>query len=151
MTTETAKTSKPSIAIVDQVREAFKKQNRLATGAGFVLGGFIPVASFILAHFEVRPDAPLYLQVPSLLVLAGLVYSAKTVFDWARLAFRHPAKALGFVVLTEGVMTFAHTPGLYYSALTLLVVINGVATGCNLALDSKEAAATKRASRKTSK
>ena len=136
--------------VVDQVREAFRRQNRLATGAGFILGGFVPVASFILAHYEVRPDAPLYSQVPTLLVLAGLVYSAKTVFDWARVAFRHPAKALGFVVLTEGVMTFSHTPALAYAALTLLVVINGVATGCNLALDSKESATAKRTARKTS-
>jgi VIT1/CCC1 family predicted Fe2+/Mn2+ transporter len=137
MTTATANVIK--LPIVDQVKTAMKPQNRLATGAGFVLGGFVPVASFVLAHTEVRAEQPLWAQMPALLVLAGLVYSAKTVFDWARIAFKHPAKALGFVVLTEGVMTFSHTAALSFAALFILITINGIATGCNLALDVKAA------------
>jgi hypothetical protein len=126
------------MGIVDQVKEAMRKQNRLATFAGVILGGFVPVASFTLAHFELRLDGSFISQIPTLFIIAaGLTYSAKTVFDWARVAFKHPAKALGFCVLVEGVMTFAHTTWLSAVALALLVTINGVATGCNLALDSK--------------
>lgn len=131
------------LSIVEQVREAGKRQNRMATAAGFILGGFVPSASFILAHYEVDPQSPLWLQMPALLVLAGLVYSAKTVFDWARVAFKNPAKAVGFVVLLEGVMTFSTTVALAYVALALLVAINGIATGCNLALDTKAAKAVR--------
>jgi len=127
------------LGIVDQVKEAAKKTNRIATVAGFVLGGFVPTASFTLAHFEVNASQPLWLQMPTLLVLAGLIYSAKTVFDWAKIAFKHPAKAVGFVTLLEGVMTFSHTHWLSAVALALLVGINGIATGCNLALDTKAA------------
>lgn len=135
----------PTLSIVEQVREAGKRQNRAATAAGFILGGFVPTASFILAHHEVDPMSPLWLQMPTLLVISGLVYSAKTVFDWARIAFKHPAKAVGFVVLLEGVMTFSQTVALAYVALALLV---GIATGCNLALDTKAAKAVRRSPRR---
>lgn len=127
----------PKLSIVEQVKAASQKQNRLAVVAGFILGGFVPSASFVLAHREIQPSEPLWFQMPTVLVIAGLIYSAKTVFDWASIAFRHPAKALGFVVLVEGVMTFSKTAALSYVALALLVCINGIATGCNLALDTK--------------
>lgn len=138
MTVETTK-----LSIVEQVKAAGQKQNRLAVAAGFILGGFVPSASFVLAHYEIKPTEPLWMQMPTVLVVAGLIYSAKTVFDWACIAFRQPLKALGFVVLVEGVMTFSKTAALSYVALALLVCINGIATGCNLALDTKANKATK--------
>jgi hypothetical protein len=72
-------------------------------------------------------------------VACGLAYSALTVFDWARVAFRHPVKALGFCGLLEGVMTFSGTQRLGITALTMLIVINGIATGCNLVADRRQA------------
>ena len=61
-----------------------------------------------------------------------------TVFNWAKIAFRHPLKALGFVVLLEGSMTFVHDGWIGLPSLALLVFINGLATGTNLVNDSRE-------------
>lgn len=127
-----------TMPIIRQVNIAVHKSNRLALIVGFVVGGFIPLATYVLAHYELMADAPLWQQFPALLVLGGLSFSAKTVFDWACAAFKHPAKALGFVLLLEGVMTFAHTPWLSIAALCFLVGINGTATGCTLVLDYRK-------------
>lgn len=120
-------------SVVEQVRTAMKPRNRLAAAMGFLLGGFVPLASFVLAHYEVDPGAAIWTQLPAALVLGGLTYSAKTVYDWGRLAFELPVKALGFVVLLEGVMVASSTPWLAFTALGYLIGINGVATGCTLA------------------
>jgi hypothetical protein len=39
------------------------------------------------------------------------------------------------VLLVEGVMVLAHTRWLALTALVYLIPINGLATGCNLAID----------------
>jgi hypothetical protein len=73
--------------------------------------------------------------VGTYLALGGLLFSARTVYAWGRLAFQASGKALGFVVLMEGVMTMSHTPWLSPAALAYLVAINGIATGCTLSLN----------------
>jgi len=122
-----------TLPIVMQVKKAFLKKNRLATLAGFILGGFVPVAGYTIAHTEVSVD-------PHLWVLVGgsLSYSAWTVIKWGILAFRNTFKSIGFTVLIEGTMTFAHTEWLSIAGLVLLILINGIATGTNLALDGKK-------------
>lgn len=122
------------LGVVGQVRHALHPRALLATITGFLLGGFVPLASFWLSHRELDHDRPVYLQVTAYIVAGGLLYSAKTVYAWGKLAFHTAAKALGFVVLLEGVMILSQTPWLTMMALAYLVVINGVATGCNLAL-----------------
>lgn len=130
------------LGIVDQVKQSMKPNNRIALVCGGILGGFVPIATYVLAHCEVDPTAPLYQQYTTLLVLGGLIYSAMTVFSWAKVAFKHPIKAIGFVCLLEGTMTFSHSgildiPLLSLAALTLLVAINAVAAGTLLVLDQK--------------
>jgi hypothetical protein len=120
------------LGVLEQVERSLKPGNRLATLMGAMLGGFIPLASYTIAHQE-APNKP----VLWVLVACGLAYSALTVFDWARVAFRHPIKALGFCGLLEGVMTFSSTQWLGIAALTMLIVINGIATGCNLVADRR--------------
>lgn len=129
--------------IVNQVKIGFQKQNRIAMIAGAIIGGFIPLATYVTAHCEVDPTAPLYFQLPSLMVIGGLIYSAMTVFSWAKVAFKNPVKAVGFVVLLEGTMTFSHSgvggvPILSLAALALLVSINAIAAGAMLVLDQKK-------------
>lgn len=119
--------------VVAQVTESLRPQNRLATALGFLLGGIVPLATYVVAHREIAPERPLYGQLAAFLVLGGLVYSARTVYDWGKLAFRLSMKALGFVVLIEGVMISSHTEWLSITALAYLIAINGVATGCTLA------------------
>lgn len=121
------------LGVVGQIKLALLPKARLATSMGFLLGGFVPLATFWLSHHELDAT-PIYAQLVSYIVLGGLVYSAKTVYAWGKLAFQAPVKALGFVVLLEGVMVLSHTGWLSLMALVYLVCINGIATGCNLAL-----------------
>jgi hypothetical protein len=100
---------------------------------GFALGGFIPVATYVVSHYE-NPGW----DVGALIVGGGLLFSARTVFLWSRMAFGGVIKALGFVVLLEGVMVTSETRWLALAALGYLVCINGVATACALALGKSE-------------
>jgi VIT1/CCC1 family predicted Fe2+/Mn2+ transporter len=125
------KATRKPIGVVAQVRAALAPKARLATALGFLLGGFVPLSTYFVVHYEVT-EAPLYTQTAVALAIGGLTFSAKTVFHWASLAFQGVAKALGFVVLAEGVMTFSHIQWLSVAALVYLIAINGVATGCNL-------------------
>lgn len=121
------------LGVVGQIRVALRQETLLATAVGFLLGGFVPLATFWLSHHELD-DRPVYAQLVTYIVVGGLVYSAKTVYAWGQLAFQVPAKALGFVVLLEGVLIFSHTQWLSFVALAYLVGINGIATGCTIAL-----------------
>jgi hypothetical protein len=118
--------------LVQQVRRAFARRSLLATLIGFLLGGFVPVAIYVVVHREGFDPTS---AVPSTgLVLGGLCYSAQTVFQWARLAFTGVVKSLGFCVLLEGVMVASKTHWLGLAALLYLVAINGIATGCTISL-----------------
>lgn len=129
------------MGVVDQVVLAFNARNRLATVLGFIAGGIVPVATYVEAHSDLNDSLPLYSQAASFMVLGGLVFSAKTVFTWAKRAFRDGWKAAGFVVLLEGVMITSHVPVLPLVLLAILVAINGIATGCILSLDRANASA----------
>jgi hypothetical protein len=122
--------------VVQSVRIALKPRNRLPTLIGFLLGGFVPLACFILAHHE---HAAWSAQGGRALGLVGggLVYSATTVYGWAKQAFVSAFKASGFVVLVEGVMITSTTAWLSIAALVYLVVINGVATGVTLSIGKR--------------
>lgn len=117
--------------LVQQVRRAFARRNRLATCIGFLLGGFVPLAIYVVSHQE---GAGLNLTAPTGLVLGGLLYSAQTVYQWAKLAFTNALKSVGFCVLLEGVMVTSKTHWLGLAALCMLIAINGVSTGCTISL-----------------
>jgi VIT1/CCC1 family predicted Fe2+/Mn2+ transporter len=125
--------------VVEQVRLALRPKARLATLLGTMLGGFVPLASYVVAHHEIDPADPLtsHSLVCLFLVLGGLAYSAKTVWQWGRIAFQNAFKALGFVVLLEGVMVTSHILWLSIAALVYLMAINGIATGCTLSLERR--------------
>lgn len=115
------------IGVIEQVKTAGKHPTAATVGA--LLGGFVPLATYVTAH-----AAPLGLTPATLLVLGGLLFSAKTVFQWGRAAFAgDPWKATGFVLLVEGVMIVAPQAWLGQAALGYLIAINAVATGCTLA------------------
>jgi hypothetical protein len=115
------------LSVINQIRRASMPGARLAAFVGFVIGGFVPVASWTLIHFEVATKPQLWL-----LVAGGLVYSAITVFKWAKAAFGCPFKAAGFCVLLEGILTFSSIHILSLAALTILIFINAVAAACAL-------------------
>lgn len=121
------------LSVVEQVRRSTRKTHRLAMACGAVLGAFVPGAVYWLAHTEASARPMLWV-----LIAAGLAFSATTVYEFGRSAFQHTAKAMGFVVLLEGVMVASSTRWLALVALVLLVAINAVSTGCNLALEHSD-------------
>ena len=138
------------MSVVDQIVLAFSRDNRLATIFGGVWGGIIPVATYLEVHVDWDPSRPLYiLVVIAFIVAGGLLYSAKTVFAWAKRAFGDPWKAFGFVVLLEGVMVTSQVPVLPLVLLGILVATNGIATACTLSLDRARPRATPAAPRDT--
>lgn len=126
---------KPPRGVVAQVRTALAPRARLATLIGCVLGGFVPIAVYVVAHHELDLARPLWAQFGTLLVLGGLAYSASTVFTWGRQAFKSQVKAAGFVVLLEGVLIGSATPWLALVALAVLAAVNAIATGATLSND----------------
>ena len=124
----TSEPAEEEIGVIDQVKMAAR--NPLAALAGFILGGFVPVATFTVSHL----DKSINEYVMWALVIGGLIYSALTVFGWAKMAFVNGLKAFGFVILIEGVMTLSGVAPLAYAALAMLVLINGIATGATLSL-----------------
>jgi hypothetical protein len=126
------------LGVVEQVRLSLRRGSRLAFALGVLLGGFVPIATYVIAHTEISKARALYLQPAAAFVAGGLLFSAVTMYNWGRLAFAQRAKALGFVVLLEGTMVTAQTRWLALAALCYLAAINGVATACNLARGTDE-------------
>ena len=84
-----------------------------------VAAGFLPVASYVIAHIE-APDRPWMWP----LVAAALVYSAPTLADWSERWCKNRWKAWGFTALLEGVMVFSTIGYLAITGLAILVSIN---------------------------
>lgn len=127
-----AATAATSRGIITQIHIAAR--NPLPAVIGALLGALVPSATFVVGHYELSS----WTEPKALIVLGGLAFSALTVFRWGRLAFGSAVKALGFVVLAEGVMTFSSTAWLSVVALGYLVLINAIATGCTIALGAVE-------------
>lgn len=137
------KTRTRSPGVIEQFRVA--KSNPAALVGGCLLGAFVPFVTFWVAHFELDVTTLTSAFQPALfLVLGGLVYSAKTVWQWGRLAFACPWKATGFVLLVEGTMVTTQTLWMGVMALGYLMVINAVATGCTLTAGDKGKGRTRR-------
>lgn len=120
------------LGVVEQVKLALRKGSRMAFLLGVMGGGFVPLATFYIWHAELDYSRSLWLQPVAAFGAGGLLFSAVTIYQWARLAFAHWAKALGFVLLLEGTMVTAHTHWLAVAALGYLIAINAVATACTL-------------------
>ena len=138
-------------SVLGQIKEALDGKNRLASFTGFALGGAAPAFTFFIGHFTLKSDAVLYGQMSSYMVLGGMIFSALTVYEWLKNAFRNPWKAFGYVMLIEGAMVFSPLLGIAACALVLLFVINGVATACNLVRDWRHRDEIAKAERKGAK
>jgi hypothetical protein len=84
-----------------------------------IAAGFLPVASYVVAHIEAAEKPYLYV-----LVVAALAYSAPTLSTWAQKWAHHWMKAWGFTVLLEGTMILSHIQALSLTGLGILVLIN---------------------------
>src|SRR4051812_14757125 len=121
-----------------QLRAARRKPIAAIIGA---TAGLVPVGVYEVGHHELTSWSPL--ECPkSVIVYAGLLFSALTVLGWSTNMFGSKAKALGFTLLLEGIMMTSSAAWLTAIALAYLVLINAVANGCRLALRDVEPAAT---------
>jgi hypothetical protein len=144
------------LGVIDQALVAFERQNLLATLFGGWLGGIVPFGVFMTAHYSTMKTFNISgVEVSGawlwILVAAGLIYSATTVFNWGVSAFSSKSKAFGFVVLLEGILTFSPEYGLAIAALVTMMLINAIATSCNLISQRKEARAEARKAAKAGK
>lgn len=121
-----------NLSIIDQLNSATQKQNRLAFGFGGLLGGLVPFFGYRAAHVDFNVNSWY-----SILVIAALLFSGITVVKWGKVAFGCLYKAIGFAVLLELTMVFSTTFWVSLMALGVVILINAIATGANLALDTK--------------
>ena len=126
-----------TLGVMDQLRLAADDKPALFVGTLF--GAWVPFATYFVAHEAVTATAANPVHQASMigLVLGGLLYSAITVYGWGRRAFRSRPKAIGFALLTEGVLTLVPIPWLSVVALAYLMIVNGVATGATMSLDRR--------------
>jgi hypothetical protein len=121
------------LGILDQISLATRPVNRIAFLIGSILGAFVPLATYTVAHYEVADS-----NLKWALVAGGLIYSAITVVQWGRIAFGMWAKSIGFVLLVEGTAVFSSTLALSIAAVTILASINAISTGYRLVADRRE-------------
>jgi hypothetical protein len=108
-------------------RVYFALGQRARAVLGFGLGTFVPLASYMEIHFEVGKHPALWF-----LVAGALVYSAISVYTWAVEAFHYRLKAIGFVVLLEGTMTFCSILWLSLAGLAILMILNAITAAVTL-------------------
>lgn len=113
----TPRTTKPSKARAPRAKRPITSPIKLAGGA--VIGGFIPLAAYTLAH---QPGLP-FASLSTLLVIGGLLYSAPTVYEWAK-GFAGGIKAFGFVLLLEGILVVSPVAWLSVASLVILMGVN---------------------------
>lgn len=116
--------------VIGQVKLAFAHPLPLVFGAA--IGALVPIATYVVGHAELA-DAG-WASVPGAIVAGGCAFSAITVYAWGRRAFDSALKAAGFVILAEGVMSFSTTTWLGLVMLGMLIAINAIANGANLAV-----------------
>jgi VIT1/CCC1 family predicted Fe2+/Mn2+ transporter len=102
-----------------QAKAVAAQKKNVAQFCAALAAGFLPIASYVLAHFESKTNPMLWL-----LVGAALLFSAPTLASWAQKWCGNQYKAWGFTILLEGVMVCSHTEVLSYAGLTILVLIN---------------------------
>jgi hypothetical protein len=126
------------MTILRQIRETWR--NPLAAWVGCLFGAAVPVATYLVSHYEASKGMPWLWTI----VAGGLFVSAPTVYEWAQAAFQNRPKSLGFVLLLEGTMILSGIQAIALSCLGLLVVINAVgAAACLARRDAKRTTAVK--------
>lgn len=102
----------------------------IRAAGGFLTGAGVPLAIYFYIHeLAVQWDQPnTWHDWRVVIALAGLLFSAKTVWQWGRDVFACVYKATGYAFLMEGVMITSGNVWLSSGALVFLVGINAIAT-----------------------
>lgn len=83
--------------------------------------GFLPIASYVMAHHEASNGNPALYSV----VAACLIVSAPTLAKWSA-RFMEPWKGWAFTFVLETVMVFSHITWLNLTGLVLLCGVNAL-------------------------
>lgn len=113
---------KASSSARKSVRMPKLRQAELRTLGQFIAAlaaSFLPVASYVLSHYEAKTQPMMWC-----LVAAALMFSAPTLAEWAKRWCKSQSKAWGFTILLEGVMVFSTSAWLGYAGLLVLIAIN---------------------------
>jgi hypothetical protein len=145
-----------TVDIVSQLECAIRYPQ--ATLIGALVGGLVPWFARTLAHEqlpETWSDGNHGLALVMLVVVIGCaVFSGLTVYKFGRATFSDQRKAVGFTLALEGVMLVSHG-ATSVVALAVLVLINALGNGSNIALarqatcKKREAAARSAATRRS--
>lgn len=119
------------------------RNNLLACAIG-AIPGIVPLGTYRLGHYELTSWNPL-IDPKAFAAYAGLAFSLLTVVSWAANAFKTAHrretifKAIMFTALVETLMMTStnaegHPSALAIACLVLLISINAVANGCQLAV-----------------
>lgn len=127
-----------ALTVVDEIQppapalEPVSRWHAVRRAFGFALGAYMPLASYMEVHAGTEiPTRPILW----VLVAGCLVFSSISVYRWAVRRWTWP-KALGFVVLLEGVLMFCGVRWLSVAGLAILMLLNGISG----ASDDREAA-----------
>lgn len=121
------------LSVTDQLKVALRNPVALVMG---LFAGYVPLAIYEIAHHDMDPT--LWKRtILWTIVAGGLIFSAKTVYDWGKQMFCLPVKAGGFVILLEGVMISSSIlpvgiQWLAVIALVILMFVNAISTAYNL-------------------
>jgi hypothetical protein len=126
-----------AVTFVEKVKMASHKNKRLAFVLGAIAGGFVPVASYVTAHYQLNDATGAGAFVAWLMVIGGLIYSALSVYDFGVNAFGSKFKAFGFVLLTELLLVFGTVKWVSIMGLLILIGINSVVAGVNLSMEKE--------------
>lgn len=118
--------------IITEIKNAWACKPALLLGA--IWGGFVPTAVFEITHVEgIDLRSPVEHWDPlHYVVVAGLAFSATSVWNWGRTLYS-AAKSAVFVGLLEGTMILCKTPWLSYFALAMIIVTNMMIVGARAA------------------
>jgi hypothetical protein len=122
--TEVAKVAKPKAAArklptAAPIKVSAAQKRTIGQFVAALASGFLPIASFVIAHHEAASEPLLWL-----LVAASLAFSAPSVIGWAKKWCGNIYKAIGFATLLEGTLVFAQHEALSIAGLVILVAIN---------------------------
>lgn len=115
-----AKATKPrKLATASPIKVSAAQKRTIGQFSAALASGFLPIASYMIAHYESATNPMLWI-----LVAAALLFSAPSVAGWALKWTGNTYKAWGFTVLLEGVLVASHTQWLSLIGLGILVLIN---------------------------
>lgn len=132
--TQQRKKKETGSEVVLQFLSVVKGEHRIAACFGGIMGGLIPLCSYIGIHYEVDFTKEYYLQWQWWVVVFCLGFSLPKVYQWARIGFQSWMAGACFALAIELVMISYRNIYISLACLLVLMSINAISAGANIAL-----------------